>query len=45
MDLTVFKQLYGHENRYMAMKTVIWPWKPLYGLENRYMTLYGFNGY
>ena len=34
------KPLYDLENRYMALKTVIWPWKPLkplYDLENRYM--------
>ena len=29
------KPLYDLENHYMALKTVIWPWKPLYGLENR----------
>ena len=31
------KPLYDLENRYMALKTVIWPWKPLkplYGLYN-----------
>ena len=29
MVLTVFKQLYGLENRYMALKTVIWPYMVL----------------